>query len=175
VAFVPANVRDVQWVLPHAEQLRSYLPPAVMTLAAGMVMMLAGYLLHADGWTVAGLVMLPAGVLISIAFVLARRIHSPVPGGGASLDRRTRLLILLGLPSAGGDLSRWVSVAVSVVMLAAGALMTVAGYAAAAWSGMIVPPLVLLSGLVILAGFVITYRADRAGDVSAIRDGWAGE
>ena len=155
----------MRWVSPSAEQLRPYVVPAVVTIAAGVVMMLAGYLWHADGWTVAGLVMLPAGVLISIAFLLARRIHSPVAGAGTGFDRRTGLLILLGLPSAGGDLTRWVSVAVSFAMLAAGALMTVAGYAAAAWSELMVPPLVLLSGLVIVAGFVITYRADRTARV----------
>ena len=49
------------------------LAAAALTLLSGGVMMLAGYLGHAESWTLAAFVTIPGGVLIFAAFALARK------------------------------------------------------------------------------------------------------
>jgi len=146
--------------------LRPYLPVVLATLASGAVMTLGGYLFHRDGWGVAGPSMLPAGILISVAFVLFRRVASPADTPVRLGWRRVMLVLLVGFPTPGGNLSVLASIAVSMVTLLAGAVMVVAGYAIGAWNPLLVPPLILASGFVITVAFVIANRADRPRVVS---------
>ena len=55
------------------ERLRLRAAAAAITLLSGAVMMLAGYVGHAETWTAAGFITIPGGILILAAFVLARR------------------------------------------------------------------------------------------------------
>jgi hypothetical protein len=117
----------------HARHARKYGPAAAVTLMSAGVMMLAGWLFHASGWSAAWPVMIGGGVLISLALVLGRRAGPP------GLSRRPARIWRL---------------AVSLLTLAAGAVMVVAGYAAAAWNPLLVPPAVIAGGAVITAAFV---------------------
>lgn len=140
---------------------RSYAPAVAATLASGGVMMTGGYLFKTIGWALAGPVMIPAGPLISAAFALA-----PKPGEAGRpripTARINRVLLLLGLPSPGGDVSLAISLAISVVTLLAGAVMAAAGYAWAAWNPLTVPALLLAASAVITVAFVIADRAARS-------------
>jgi hypothetical protein len=156
------RIGGVGWDPPSAVQVKAYLPAAVAVLSSGFVMMVAGYLFHGDGWAVAGPVMFPAGILISFAFYLARRANNETRRRGR-VSGRTVVLVLLGVPAPGADLSLIVSIAVSATTLAAGAVMVVAGYAIAAWSVFLVPPLLLAAGAVIVIAFVVADRAGRPG------------
>jgi hypothetical protein len=126
-------------------------------------MMVGGYLFATDGWAVGGTSMIPAGPLISIAFALARR--SSRPKGPVAAHERIRhiLIILVGMPSAGSGVGFITSTSIMVLTLAAGAVMSVAGYAAAAWSLVMVVPLLLASGLIITTAFALIERTDRRG------------
>ena len=139
---------------------RSYAPAVAATLASGGVMMTGGYLFKTLGWALAGPVMIPAGPLISAAFALAPK--SGVPGRSKARTRISRVMLLLGLPSPGGDVSLAVSLAISVVTLLAGAVMAAAGYGIAAWNPLTVPALLLVASIVITAAFVIAERAARS-------------
>ncbi len=137
----------------RAAALAAYIPTALLTLGAGAFMTVGGDFLHTRGWGLAGIVLIPAGPLISIAFFLADRARggSAVPPHTSKFDRRRLLLLLLvvGLPTPGGDVSFRRSVGITGLMLVAGGAMFVAGYAIAAWTWALAPPLILLSGLVI--------------------------
>lgn len=147
---------------------RWYTPAVLFTLAAGAVMMLAGWLFARDGWAVAGPATMPAGPLISIAFAFGQR------AGGADLPREQRTkphirnrirhyaVLLAGLPSAGSGASTITSIAVLVVSLLAGLAMQVAGYAMAKWALVFVPPLLLVAVATITSAFVIIQRANRS-------------
>lgn len=142
-------------------RLRTVAPPAALTLASGAIMMAGGFLFQRDGWAVAGPSMIPAGPLMSVAFALARRRRAD-----RRTSRRDRLRhiasVLIGLPSPGGDLGLVTSLAISLVTLVAGAVMVVAGYAAASWDPAVVPPLLAGAGAIITAAFIVVERADRA-------------
>lgn len=149
--------------------LRSVGLPGLATLASGAVMMAGGYLFSRDGWAVAGPAMIPAGPLISVAFLLAR---SPRSVGRSGRTDRARHIasLLVGLPSPGADLGLATSAATSVVAVLSGAVMVLAGYAAAGWTLVLVPPLLLAAGLIIAAAFVLIARADRTRE-ALVRDG----
>ncbi|HEY1830644.1 MAG TPA: hypothetical protein VGG38_10395 [Acidimicrobiales bacterium] len=140
--------------------LTAYLPTALLTLGAGAFMTVGGDFLHTRGWGLAGVVLIPAGPLISIAFFLADRARggSAVPPQTSKSDRRRLLLLLLvvGLPTPGGDISIQRSVGITGLMLVAGGAMFVAGYAIAAWTWALAPPLILVSGLVISLSFMLS-------------------
>ena len=144
-----------------AARRRSYAPAVAATLASGGVMMTGGYLFKTIGWGLAGLAMIPAGPLISAAFALAPKpgvqVRSKTPT--ASINR---VMLVLGLPAPGGDVSLPMSLAISVVTLLAGAVMAVAGYAIAAWNPLTVPALLLAASVVITSAFVIADRAARS-------------
>lgn len=145
-----------------AVRLVSFIPAAVLTLVTGGIMMTAGYFFATDGWGVAGPMMIPSGPLISVAFALARRPRKPA----RTADMKTRVRhiasIALGLPSPGGDVTLAATLLITIVTLIAGAVMVVAGYATAAWTVAIAPPLIVASGLIITLAFVIAERADRS-------------
>lgn len=138
--------------------LNRYGAPVTATLAAGAVMMLAGYLFHVDGWKIAGPVMTPAGPLISIAFALDSRTRvARVTGEGRTVLQRLRrlLLLLAGVPMPAGGVRPVAATAILALTLLAGFAMAVAGYAVAAWTSALVPPLALLSGLIIVGAFFV--------------------
>jgi hypothetical protein len=104
---------------------------AALTLASGAVMMLAGYVWEREGWTSAGLITIPAGVLILAALMFARRVEGQAEIGGG---RR---------------------VATLATTMVSGAVMVLAGYAAAAGTWLAVAPLALLGGVVIGLAFAL--------------------
>lgn len=137
-----------------------YLGAGLLTLAAGAVMAIGGLLFHDDGWHIAGPSMTPAGVLISIALMLAVRPvmpHHDKPQARSRWGRWARVIAALatGLPMAGG-VPIAAQVTTTVLSVLAGFLMAVAGYAAVAWSVWLVPPLVIASGMVISGSFAAT-------------------
>lgn len=142
-------------------KLRWYIPTILTTLASGSVMMLGGYLFYRDGWAIAGSVMIPAGPLISIAFALARRANGRRPPAATTARLRTALLLILGLPSPGGNLDTPTSIAVTTLSLLAGAVMAIAGYAAATWNRLVLLALVAAGGAVIVTAFITAARGDK--------------
>lgn len=134
------------------QDARRFVPAAVLTLAAGTVMVVGGYVFHQDGWAVSGPLMYPAGPLISVGFLLAARAAGAPPMTGVS-RLRLLVLLLLGVPSPGAGVSPAKSLAVTLLSLVAGLAMAVAGYAIAAWTVLLVPPLFLVAGGVILLAF----------------------
>jgi fructose-specific phosphotransferase system IIC component len=124
----------------QARHARKYGPAAAVTLMSAGVMMLAGWLFHASGWSAAWPVMIGGGALISLAFVLARRAGRP------RLSRRPARIWRL---------------AASLLTLAAGAVLVLAGYAAAAWNPLLVLPAVIAGGVVIAAAFVVDSTSRR--------------
>jgi len=96
-------------------------------------MMFAGHVGQRGDWTAAGLITIPAGVLILAAFAAARKAH-PV---GAPPQA--------GVAAAG---------AMGVTLLAGG-VMVLAGYAWGAWGWVAAAALATLGGLVILAAFAL--------------------
>jgi hypothetical protein len=135
---------------------------ALVTLLAGGVMMAGGYLFATRGWAVGGTAMIPAGPLISVAFFVARR--SSRPGGPvATKDRlRNAAVIVLGMPSAGSGVPPALSLLVTVTTLGAGAVMAVAGYSLAAWSALMVLPLLIVAGAIITVPFAVLERVDHS-------------
>jgi hypothetical protein len=110
---------------------------AALTLASGALMMLAGYIGEGGSWTAGGLITVPAGVLILLAFVAARRAQ---PAGNH------------GAPDGG------VTAGAMIVTLLSGGIMVLAGYAWAAWGWAAAAALASLGGLVILAAFALGRR-----------------
>lgn len=122
------------------------LAAGALTLISGGCMMLAGYLGYTEGWTVAGCVAIPAGALILGALALARR--------AGRRDTQSAAV-------TGG--SRRLNPLVMAVTLVSGAVMVLAGYAAAAWSWLLVLPLATLGGFIIAAAFFVDLRPRARG------------
>ena len=114
------------------ERLRLRAAAAAITLLSGAVMMLAGYVGHAETWTAAGFITIPGGILILAAFVLARRADGadghPVARTGSNLGRRVGAMAATLLP---------------------GGVMVLAGYAGSAWGWGLAAPLATVGGLVV--------------------------
>lgn len=146
----------VMGLQPTAIQVLNFIPAVAAILASGGVMMAGGYLFHNDGWGVAGFVMIPAGPLISVAFLLADRVGNPDRRPATKMAKRFTLSLLM--PSPPVDMTVGRSIVVSFITLAAGAVMAVGGYAASAWSPFLVPPLLLVAGAVITCAFLIASR-----------------
>jgi hypothetical protein len=126
----------------------------VATLFSGGCMVGAGYLLHFYGWGVSGLAMFAGGALINLAFIFALRSRAASRRAVAEAGQR-------GHPHRRGDIAAppWPqSAAVIALSLAAGAVMVLAGYAAAQWGWMLLVALILIGGLVILAAFALLVR-----------------
>lgn len=129
-----------------AETLRLRAAAAATTLLSGAVMMLAGYVGHAESWTTAGFITIPGGILILAAFALARRADGtdghPVARTGSHLALR-----------AGAR----------VATLLSGAVMVLAGYAGSAWGWGLAAPLVVVGGLVVAVAFALDRRGMAPG------------
>jgi hypothetical protein len=106
-------------------------------------MMLAGYVGHTGSWTAAGLITVPAGVVILVALALARRADGADGRMGAPAGRRA------GRAGA------------MAVTLLAGGVMVLAGYAGAAWSWALALALAIVGGLVVGLAFAVDRRAMR--------------
>ena len=124
-----------------AKTLRLRALAAALTLLSGAVMMLAGYIGDTEGWTPAGFVTIPGGILILAAFALARRAERP--------DGQT------AAPSRGHWGNRAGAMAVTLL---SGGVMVLAGYAASAWGWGLAVLLAAVGGLVIGAAFVVERR-----------------
>jgi hypothetical protein len=128
---------------------------AVATLSSGGCMVGAGYLLHSHGWGVTGLVTIAGGALINLAFMLALHSRAGARHAAAEADRRGHAhyrggIVAPPLPQ---------SAAVMALTLGAGAVMVLAGYAAAHWSWMLLVALIVVGGLAILAAFALLVRS----------------
>ena len=150
---------------PHVRLIRSALlaasrafisswPAAPVALLSGGAMMAAGYLVRTVGWGPASLATIPGGVLIFVAFRLARRrqpttrdrtSESPAVSGV-----RTHLLKQPGLLEGLSLRSQFVILGLT---MASGAIMVSAGFAWAAQSLISAAALAVLGGLFIASAF----------------------
>jgi hypothetical protein len=133
----------------------------VLTLGAGAVMATAGYLFRTRGWATAGPTTIPAGVLISTAFAIAAGIAKATgpdqPATRVPWHRHARRMALMLVVPIGGDGAPVLAqIASGVLALLSGAILVFGGYAGAAWSWWLLPPLVLASGLTISGAFAAT-------------------
>jgi hypothetical protein len=118
---------------------------AALVLLSGAVMMLAGHLGNTESWTTAGFITVPGGVVILIAFALARRAERA--------DGR-RLAV------AGGH--RTGRAGVMATTLLSGGVMVLAGYAASAWGWGLAAALATLGGGLVAVAFAVDRRGVRA-------------
>jgi hypothetical protein len=130
---------------------------APVALMSGGVMMAAGYLMRTHGSGTASLAMIPGGVLITVAFGLARRrrptrgpgtMATPAPSG---MRAATNLLKNFGLP---GDLSPESRFVVLSLTMAAGAVMVLGGYSGAVQRWTLAAALAMIGGLLISGAFI---------------------
>jgi hypothetical protein len=123
------------------ESLRLRAAAAALTLLSGVVMMSAGYIGQSESWATAGLITIPGGIVILVAFALARRADRVDGRAFASSDSHAALL-----PGA-----------MSGILLSGG-VMVFAGYAGAAWGWGPALALANLGGLMIGAAFALARR-----------------
>lgn len=124
--------------------MRKYAAIGVLTLVSGGSMMAAGYVVNSAGWGTAGRLALPSWPAIAVAFALMRR-NAGSRRSGRTQAWRPRTLL---------------EIEVFVLTMAAGWAMLLAGYAAAAWSWLLVPPALLLAGGAITAAYVLIAPRD---------------
>ena len=156
-----------------ADHLSRFGAFAVVTLISGGFMVLGGYLFHTHGWHIGGVVMLPSGPTISAAFALllrAERSRSGLPQAvPAGTARRVRAVvtIMAGLPWSGGNAPMRFEIGTFGLTMAAGAVMALAGYAAAAWTWLLLPPIVVVGGVFITAAFAVAVNGFHQSDPEA--------
>jgi hypothetical protein len=127
------------------ERLRLRAAAAAITLLSGAVMMLAGYVGHAESWTTAGFITIPGGSLVLAARALARRT--------AGAD---------GHPVARSGRHRAQAAGAIAATLFSGGVMVMAGYAGSAWGWGLAAPLAMLGGLVVGVAFALDRRGTQA-------------
>ena len=113
---------------------------AVMTLASGWLLVLAGYVAYAESWAAGALISLPSGPIILVALATAAR--ADAVGGDSAVAGR------LVLPGA----------AVIAAVLLSGAAMFFAGCAIAAWGWAPVLPITTVGGVLITIAFALDRR-----------------
>lgn len=133
----------------------------ILTLGAGAVMADAGYLFHRYGWGTAGPTTIAAGVMISIAFMIATAMAATTPDGQPAAPvpwhRRARRLALMLVVPLGGDGAPVIAqIGSGLLSLVSGAILVFGGWAGANWSWWLLPPLVLASGVTISGAFAAT-------------------
>ena len=149
-----------------ADYLRRFGAVTVFTLISGAFMVVGGYLFHTHGWHIGGLLMLPSGPAISAAFALllrAERSRNGLPqAGSAGTARRVRAAVTIaaGLPWTGGNAPIGFEIGTFGLTMAAGAVMALSGYAAV-WTWLLVPPIVVLAGVLITAAFAVATKGFR--------------
>jgi hypothetical protein len=130
---------------------------APVALMSGGVMMAAGYLMRTHGSGTASLATIAGGVLIIVAFGLARRRRpTRAPGTMATpalsgMRAATNLLKNFGLP---GDLSPGSRFVALSLTMAAGAVMVLGGYSGAEQRWTLAAGLAVIGGLLISGAFV---------------------
>jgi hypothetical protein len=115
----------------HPETRRLRTAAAALTLLSGALMMTAGYVGATATWTAAAPVTIPGGIVILGALALAGRAER-VDGQAVATGGR-----------------RFARLATMTVVLAAGGVMVLAGYATAEWSPALALALAMLGGVVI--------------------------
>jgi len=113
---------------------------ALMTMASGWILVLAGYVAYTGSPLAAVVITLPSGPIILLALATAARADA-VDGDTAVAAR----------PLVPG-------VAVIAVTLLSGAVMFFAGCAIAAWGWALVLPITTVGGLLILIAFALERR-----------------
>jgi hypothetical protein len=124
---------------PEPRRLRG--AAAALTLLSGAVMMAAGYVGATATWTAASVITIPGGIVILGALAFGRRADR--------LDGQA--------PASAGR--GFESITTMTVVLVAGGVMVLAGYAAAAWSWAIAVPAAMIGGVVIAGAFLLNRRA----------------
>jgi hypothetical protein len=141
--------------------LRRFGAVAVVTLVSGGFMAVGGYLFHTRGWRIGGVVMIPSGPTISAAFALLFRAErsrrGPRHADSTGAARRVRAIVTIaaGLPWTGGNAPLRFEIGTFGLTMAAGAVMALAGYAAAAWTWLLVPAVAIAAGVFIVAAFAL--------------------
>ena len=123
------------------------LAAAVMTMASGWTLVLAGYVAYTGSWAAGALITLPSGPLILVALATAARADrvgsdTAVAGGDMAVAGR------LHVPG----------VAVIAVTLLSGAVMFFAGWAIGAWGWALVLPITTVGGVIIAIAFALDRR-----------------
>ena len=124
----------------RASPLRLRVAAAVMTIASGWLLVLAGYVAYTGSWAAGALITLPSGMAILAALATAARADRV--GGNAAVEDR---------PLVPGG-------AVVAVTLLAGAVMFFAGCAIAAWGWTAALALTTLGGPIVSVAFVLDRR-----------------
>lgn len=121
---------------------------ALLMMASGWTLVLAGYVAYGGSWAAGFLISLPSGPLILLALATAARADRV--GGDTAV--------------AGGDtaVAGWLyvpAVAVIALTLLSGAVMFFAGCGIAAWGWASFLPISTLGGVLILSAFTLDRRS----------------
>jgi hypothetical protein len=151
----PRPIRDA--LISARSVIRGFWLAAPVALMSGAVMMAAGYVMRTHGSGIASLATIPGGVLIIVAFGLARR-RRPTRGPGARATpalsgtrAATNLLKNFGLPDHLPPRSRFVAFSLT---MASGAVMVLGGYSGAEQRWTLAAALAMIGGLLISGAFV---------------------
>ena len=120
---------------------------AVMTIASGWILVLAGYVAYTGSWATGLLITLPSGPIILAGLATAARADR-IDGDTAVAGGDTAVAGRLHVPG----------VAVIALTLLSGAVMFFAGCAIAAWGWAPVLPITTLGGLIITFAFALDRR-----------------
>ena len=145
--------------------LRTAWPAAAAAVSSGGAMMASGYLLRTSGSGAAGLMTIPGGVVIILAFRLACR-RSSLGTTNRSAHRSTTLRMLgsMGLPDDLPAGMRFVAVSLTLV---SGAVMMLGGYSwGHGWP--FTAMFAVLGGSLITAALTIAIAAPRESKGSTI-------
>ena len=119
---------------------------AVLTMASGWTMVLAGYVAYTGSWAAGALITLPAGPIILVALATAARADRV--GGDTAVVGDSAVAGRFVVPG----------VAVIALTLLSGAVMFFAGCAIAAWGWAPVLPITTVGGVIILIAFALDRR-----------------
>lgn len=125
--------------------MRKFVVVGLLTLASGAFMMAGGFLIHTSGWGTGTRWMLPSGPIIWLAFAALRRSEWSKHVYSELAPRRPNLW--------GRAITE---IEVFALTTAAGCAMAFGGYGAAAWSWLLVFPLVAAAGGIMTAAFILS-------------------
>lgn len=125
--------------------MRKLVVVGLLTLASGAFMMAGGFLIHTSGWGTGTRWMLPSGPIIWVAFAALRRSEWSTHAYSELVPRR---------PNTWGRAIT--EIEVFALTTAAGCAMAFGGYGAAAWSWLLVFPLVAAAGWIMTAAFILS-------------------
>lgn len=139
---------------------RHYLPTVVMTLGAGAFMLAGGYLISRQGRPVGTLVMLPAGPLMSGAFLVLPTRTDDVGRRAVGSRRRQALLVLAGIPASGVSLRSLRGICITGLTVLAGTAMAIGGNWVATGRPLLVLPAVMAAGVLIGVALLLALRRE---------------